>query len=50
MHPDGPPLIEHDDYLVCQVDGAAYPIRDGIPDLLPESAILPGQNAQKERP
>lgn len=29
------------DWLVAEVGGLAYPIRDGIPVMLPESARLP---------
>ena len=28
-------------FLVSEVGGLKYPIRNGIPDLLPEDAILP---------
>ena len=34
-----PPLRQEGSYLVCTVCGAAFPIHDGFPDLLPESAI-----------
>jgi uncharacterized protein YbaR (Trm112 family) len=36
-----PPLVLNGDHLVCTVCGSAFPIRNGIPDLLPESAIPP---------
>ncbi|MCS7032486.1 MAG: Trm112 family protein [Phycisphaerae bacterium] len=29
------------DWLICEAGGLAYPIRDGIPVMLPESARLP---------
>ena len=31
-------LIQKDDELVCYESGLAYPIRDGIPIMLPEEA------------
>lgn len=31
-----------DGWLVAETGGLAYPIRDGIPVMLPESARLPG--------
>ena len=31
-------LIQKDDELVCYESGLAYPIRDGIPIMLPEQA------------
>mgnify|MGYP002380817319 CR=1 FL=1 len=30
-----------DDWLISEIGGLAYPIRDGIPVMLPESARLP---------
>lgn len=30
-----------DDWLIAETGGLAYPIRDGIPVMLPESARLP---------
>ena len=38
---DRPALALDGDQLVCPRCGARYPIVDGIPHLLPESAILP---------
>ena len=38
---DRPPLEEKDDRLICRKCGRAYPVVDGIPHLLPESAIEP---------
>jgi uncharacterized protein YbaR (Trm112 family) len=37
-----PELRQEGGYLICTKCGAAFPIRDGIPDLLPESAIPAG--------
>lgn len=37
---DRPPLKQRGDYLVCEACLRAYPIRDGIPVLLVEEAIL----------
>jgi uncharacterized protein YbaR (Trm112 family) len=34
-------LTLHEDHLVSQIGGLRYPIRDGIPVLLPEEAELP---------
>ena len=36
-----PPLEQKGDELVCTVCGRKYPIMNGIPQLLPESAIEP---------
>ena len=36
--PDGPPLVEEGDWLVCREGGHRFPIVDGIPHLLPEDA------------
>lgn len=36
---DRPPLREEGDFLVCTVCGARFPVVDGIPHLLPESAV-----------
>lgn len=35
------PLVDRDDRLECPRCGLAFPIRDGIPVLLLEEAILP---------
>jgi uncharacterized protein len=35
------PLRQEGDYLVAEVGGLKYPIRDGIPVMLIEEAILP---------
>ena len=36
--PDGPPLVEEGDWLVCREGGHRFPVVDGIPHLLPEDA------------
>ena len=38
-----PPLRQDGNTLVCDQCGRIYPIRDGIPILLPEEAALPSQ-------
>jgi len=38
---DRPPVRLDGELLRCDACGRAYPIRDGIPDMLIESAILP---------
>ncbi len=38
---DRPPLRVDGETLVCDKCHRAYPIRDGIPELLVESAIMP---------
>ena len=37
----GSRLHLQDDWLVAEDDGLSYPIRDGIPVLLAEEAVLP---------
>ncbi len=41
---DRPPLRQDGDTLVCDKCGRIYPIRDGIPILLPEEAVLPARS------
>ncbi|MCX7800307.1 MAG: hypothetical protein N2109_08205 [Fimbriimonadales bacterium] len=41
-----PPLEERDGWLVCTVCRRRYPVRDGIPDLLPESAVEPSTETE----
>lgn len=41
-----PPLEERGEYLVCTAAGHGFPVKDGIPHLLPESVI--GAEALKE--
>ena len=36
-----PPLREVGDYLVCSKEGHGFPVKDGIPHLLPEDVIEP---------
>jgi uncharacterized protein YbaR (Trm112 family) len=38
---DRPALVDHADGLLCPECGAVYPVREGVPDLMPESAVLP---------
>jgi uncharacterized protein len=38
---DRPPVRQEGDTIVCDRCGRRYPIRDGIPDMLVESAVLP---------
>ena len=39
LEDDRPPLREEGDYLICTKTGTGFPVRDGIPQLLPEDAI-----------
>jgi uncharacterized protein YbaR (Trm112 family) len=39
LEPDRPPLRKVGDYLVCTKTGVGFPIRDGVPRLLPEDVI-----------
>lgn len=43
--PNRPPLEEREGWLVCTACRRSYPIREGIPDLLPESAVEPRERA-----
>ena len=45
-HPDRPPLIERGDELVCSLTGQTFPVVDGIPHLLPESAKPLGEDLE----
>jgi uncharacterized protein YbaR (Trm112 family) len=36
-------LNDEDEALVCVACGRRYAVRDGIPDMLPEHAELPGE-------
>jgi uncharacterized protein YbaR (Trm112 family) len=42
------PLRQEGDYLIAQVGGLAYPVRDGIPVMLVEEARLPSGIASLE--
>lgn len=44
-----PPVRQDGDWLVCSECGRRYPIREGIPDMLVESAVLPGQSDKAPR-
>jgi uncharacterized protein YbaR (Trm112 family) len=46
---DRPPVRLDGETLVCDKCGRVYPIRDGIPEMLVESAILPGQSEETEK-
>jgi uncharacterized protein YbaR (Trm112 family) len=35
------PLQQEGDWLIAEVGGLSYPVRDGIPVMLPEEAKLP---------
>ena len=39
LEEDRPPLLQQDGWLVCTSCGAKFPIVDGVPNLLPESAV-----------
>ncbi|MCC6731251.1 MAG: Trm112 family protein [Chthonomonadales bacterium] len=41
---DRPPVRQEGETLVCERCGRIYPIREGIPDMLVESAVLPGES------
>ncbi len=45
-HPDRPPLLERGDELVCSLTGETFPVVEGIPRLLPESARPLGSDLQ----
>jgi uncharacterized protein YbaR (Trm112 family) len=47
---DKQPVSREGDYLVCSQCGRRYPIRDGIPVMLVEEAILPDQPAGTTAP
>jgi uncharacterized protein len=48
---DRPPLHQEGEELVCDACRRRYPIKDGIPELLVESAILPeGEAAPASAP
>lgn len=44
-----PPLREEGEYLVCTKQGHAFPVRQGIPHLLPEDAIAPDEYEELKR-
>jgi uncharacterized protein len=37
---DRPPVRLQDEWLICDKCNRMYPIRDGIPDMLVESAVI----------
>jgi uncharacterized protein YbaR (Trm112 family) len=41
------PLRQEGEYLICTKEGIGFPIEDGIPRLLPESAIPAEQMKEK---
>lgn len=43
-----PPLREEGDWLVCKQCGYGYPVVDGIPHLLAESAKAPEDMAERK--
>lgn len=45
---DRPPVRQAGETIVCDQCGRVYPIRDGIPEMLVESATIPGKPAAKE--
>lgn len=47
---DRPPVRLDGDRLICEKCRRAYPIRDGIPDMLVESATLLDEVAPAESP
>ncbi len=46
---DRPPVRLDGETLVCDKCGRIYPIRDGIPEMLVESAIMPGQSGETKK-
>ena len=54
-NPDGSPSFDNmsdrkvaGDTIVCDQCGRVYPIRDGIPEMLVESATIPGRPPKEE--
>ncbi|GIV02520.1 MAG: Trm112 family protein [Armatimonadetes bacterium] len=45
---DRPPLRQEGDLLVCTKCEHAYPIEEGIPNLLPDAALPPSRWKQEE--
>lgn len=45
-----PPVRQEEDTLICDQCHRIYPIRDGIPELLIESATLPGTTSAEASP
>ena len=41
---DRPPVRQEGDTIICDKCGRVYPINDGIPDMLVESATIPGDS------
>ena len=48
LEPDRPPLRQLGEYLICTKTGVGFPIRHGIPQLLPEDAIPAEEMAKLE--
>ena len=47
--PERSPLEQVGNYLICTKEGIGFPIEDGIPRLLPESAIPAAEMKEKIR-
>lgn len=42
------PVRQEGEWIVCQGCGRKYPIRDGLPIMLPEEAVVPGEETEEE--
>ena len=45
-----PPVRQDGDTIVCDQCRRVYPIRDGIPEMLIESATIPGEPKPEDKP